>query len=107
MKFDELDNFFTKDLGLVTDPKERGAGKTYFFKRVRWLPSETTRVIRVLSGTSGEVILIQLCVSSDNNNSVLVKPPYEFDVLKNLVVAEISMLKSKRQFDSSSDTNTA
>jgi hypothetical protein len=106
MTFDEIDGFLRRDLGLVTDPNERGAGKTYFFKRAVWLPAETTRVVRVLQGVCGDVMAIKLCVSSDNNNSVLVKPPFERDVLRDLVNAELDMMKNPGRFNSPLELDT-
>jgi len=92
MTFDELDDFLRNDIGLVSDAMERGAGKTYFLEKVTWLPSDTTRVVRVLPDAAGNVMCLKLCVSSDNNNSVLIKPPFEYGHLRTLVNAEIEML---------------
>jgi hypothetical protein len=106
MTFDELDRFLVDDLGLVTDSGERGAGKTYFFQRVAWLPAETTQVVRVLPGARGEVMAVKLCVSSDNNNSVLIKPPFERDVLRERVNVEIAMLTSTHRVDMTADVGS-
>lgn len=93
MTSEEIDQLLTKDFGLVSDPGERGSGQTYFFERVRWNPSDTTRVVRVLRDVSGNVMSMQLCISSDNNNSVLMKPPFDKDAVRQAVRDEIAALK--------------
>jgi hypothetical protein len=95
MNLDEIDTFLTSELGLLVDPGERGNGKTYFWKKVAWLPSESTRVARILWTSSGEILAVQLCVSSDNNNSVLVRPPIEKCRLRTLVLGELASLEMK------------
>ena len=96
MTSDEIDRLLTKDFGLVRDPRERGGGQTYFFERVQWNPSDTTRVIRILRDASGAVMSMQLCISSDNNNSVLMKPPLGRDSVRKAVSDEIAALKKWR-----------
>lgn len=89
----EIDQFLANDFGLVKDPKEWGSGQTYFFERVQWNPSESTRVVRVLRDATGNVMSIQLCISSDNNNSVLMHSPFDKGAIRKAVAGEIATLK--------------
>jgi hypothetical protein len=93
MSVDEVDSVLTGELGLLVDASERGNAKTYFFKRICWQPSESTRIARVAFKTDQSVASIRLCVSSDNNNSVFVEMPLKRENLKAKVVAEMEALQ--------------
>jgi len=97
MTFNEIDQLLAHDFGLVKDPREWGSGQTYFFERVQWNPSESTRVVRVLRDASGNVMSMQLCLSSDNNNSVLMHSPFEKDAVRKAVAGEIAALKKWKE----------
>ena len=93
----QIENLLITGLGLVTDPRERGEGRTYFLGSVVWAPACTTRIVRVYADQDGEVVQIGLCRSSDNNNSVFVRPPFDPDTLRALLSAEIALFE--RQAD--------
>lgn len=93
MKLAEIDAFFTQEIGLLVDSEERGSGKTYFWRKVAWRPSESTRVARVRWGSYDEIVSVQLCVSSDNNNSVLVGAPFDRNDLHKAIMGEIELLE--------------
>lgn len=90
--FDELHDFLTRELGLVAEPEHSGTWRTYFFKEIVWHPSATTRTVKVLLDHAKKPFKIQLCVSSDNNNSVFFSPPFARDALKLAIENETSML---------------
>lgn len=96
MTSNEIDQLLANDFGLVKDPREWGSGQTYFFERVQWNPSESTRVVRILRDASGNVMSIQLCISSDNNNSVLMHAPFDKDTIRKAVTDEIAALQKWR-----------
>jgi hypothetical protein len=91
----ELHTLLTGQLGLVPQPVGNHVSRTYFYQRVEWHPSRSTRVLRVLYGEPGEVSRIQLCVSSDNNNTALIAPPFDARLLTKLVSSELDMLKER------------
>jgi len=97
MTLDEIHDLLTEECGLVADPGERGDGRTYFLSKVVWTPQGTTRIVRVLRAPSGEAGQIRLCVSSDNNNSVFAKPPFDRHALRLLVRAEIAAFDKRRK----------
>jgi hypothetical protein len=97
MNLDEIHELLTKDIGLLVDSRERGNGRTYFFKKVSWMPSDSTRVCRVLWDGSSTPTSIQLCISSDNNNSVFLRTPLLYDRVLAAVLAEIANLKAIRR----------
>jgi hypothetical protein len=92
MSFDELHAFLTAELGLVADVLERGNGRTYFWKKVIWLPASTTRIARVQHSADGIVTHIRLSVSSDNNNSVFIPVPFETDNVRAAIARELALL---------------
>jgi hypothetical protein len=92
MTLAEIDAFFIQEIGLLVDPEERGSGRTYFWKKVSWRPSESTRVARVRWGSYDEIVSVQLCVSSDNNNSVLICAPFKRKDLRKAIMSEIELL---------------
>lgn len=91
MTFDALHHFLT-GFALVADERERGNGRSYFWKRVDWAPASTTRVIRVHYDHHRTVTQMKLCVSSDNNNSVFISPPFNEERLRVAVSNEIALL---------------
>jgi hypothetical protein len=89
MTLDELHHILTTKFELVPDTRERGNGRTYFWKQVIWAPSESTRIIRIHFDATGTVNRMQLCVSSDNNNSVFVHTPFDMNGLHVAISDEI------------------
>jgi hypothetical protein len=79
--FDELHGYLTREMGLVAEPEHGGAWRTCFYKEIVWHPSMTTRTIKVLLGDKKTPFKVQLCVSSDNNNSVFISAPFTRDAL--------------------------
>lgn len=90
--FDELHDFLTQEMGLLSEPVHSGSWRTYFFKEIAWHPSKTTRTVKILLDHTGKPFKVQRCVSSDNNNSVFLMPPFEYDALKLAVENEVSLL---------------
>jgi hypothetical protein len=90
--FDELHDFLTQEMGLLPEPAHGGSWRTYFFKEIIWHPLRTTRTVKILLDHAKKPFKIQLCVSSDNNNSVFVSPPFEHDALKLAIENETSQL---------------
>jgi hypothetical protein len=93
----ELHSLLTETLGLLLDPVGNGISKTYFYQAIEWHPQRSTRVCRVLFESNGDVGRVQLCVSSDNNNTVLIGPPFVGASLVKMVAAEIEIIQARRQ----------
>ncbi len=91
----ELHNLLTRSLGLVPEPTVNQISRTYFYQRVEWHPCLSTRVFRVIFGINGEVCRIQLCASSDNNNTALISPPLDGHAIIQFANAEISKIKER------------
>ncbi|EON16616.1 hypothetical protein CMPELA_10470 [Cupriavidus necator] len=79
--------------GLVTDPSERGSGRTYFLPPITWQPPRSTRILHVRTDAAGHVAQVRLCISSDNNNSVFAPQPVQWQTLRPLVAAEIAQYR--------------
>lgn len=92
----DVHRFFTEEIGLISDVNDRGSNRAYFWKAVVLAPAQTTRVARLFAGPSNEVTQIQLCVSSDNNNSVFIKPPFVRSALGECIAGEIAALEGKQ-----------
>jgi hypothetical protein len=98
MTFDELHTFLTAEFELVPDFLERGDGRSYFWREVVWAPALTSRIIRVHHDTNGMVTQIKLSVSSDNNNSVFIRPPFNEERLRVVIADQIALfLKTRRE----------
>jgi len=95
--FDQLHHFLTQEMGLLAEPEHGGTWRTYFFNEIVWHPSRTTRTVKVLLDQTNAPFKIQLCVSSDNNNSVFVSVPFQENVLKIAIENEISQLGKKER----------
>ncbi len=91
----QLHEFLTSSLGLVPEPVANLVSRTYFYQRVEWHPRHSTRVFRVIYDAKGEVGRIQLCASSDNNNTALVSPPFDETNLAQLAHAEIGKVEDR------------
>lgn len=88
-RFEELHDLLTQEMLLVAEPEHSGSWRTYFFREIVWHPSRTTRTVKVLFDGLGMPFKIQLCVSSDNNNSVFVRGPFEREGMRGVVESEI------------------
>ena len=91
----ELHHLLTRSLGLVPEPTVNQVSRTYFYQRVEWHPRLSTRVFRVIFGIKGEVCRIQLCASSDNNNTALISPPLDEHAIIQFANTEISKVKER------------
>jgi len=91
--FVDLHLFLTQEMELVSEPEHGGTWRTYFFKKVVWHPSQTTRTVKVLLDQNKNPFKIQLCVSSDNNNSVFLNAPFEHAALTLAIENEVSKLR--------------
>lgn len=91
----ELHELLTSSLKLVPEPTANQVSRTYFYNRVEWHPRLSTRVFRVIFGANGEVSRIQLCASSDNNNTALISPPFDKQALTQFANTEINKIKER------------
>jgi hypothetical protein len=89
---DDLHQCLTREFGLVAEAPHGGSWRTYFWGRVEWHPSRSTRTLKVLLDAAGRPWKIQLCVSSDNNNSVFLTAPFGQDALKQAIDEEVCQL---------------
>jgi hypothetical protein len=89
--FEALHAWLTADCGLVAEPAHGGSWRTYFAGRVERHPARSTRVAKVLLDHAGLPFAVQLCVSSDNNNSVMLHAPFRSDAL------EVAVEEQRRQ----------
>lgn len=97
MNRQELHHILTSSLGLHAEMRENAVSRTYFHGRVEWHPQQSTRVFRVLFGPNGDPCRIQLCVTSDNNNSVLIEAPFHESLLNDLAKNEIALIERRAQ----------
>ena len=93
--FDQLHYFLVREMGLLAEPEHSGSWRTYFFNEIVWHPASTTRTVKVLLDHTRKPFKIQLCVSSDNNNSVFVAAPFDAHLLKRAIENEISQLSRR------------
>lgn len=98
--FDQLHYFLIREMRLLAESEHSGTWRTYFFNEIVWHPSRTTRTVKVLLDQTKTPFKIQLCVSSDNNNSVFISAPFEEEMLKLAIEEEISQLERRaKRFD--------
>ena len=97
MNRQELHAFFIGSLGLVPEMTGNSVSRSYFYQRIEWHPRQSTRVFRVLFGPDGDPYRIQLCASSDNNNSVLIQAPFHEQLLIDLARNEIALIENRIQ----------
>jgi hypothetical protein len=95
MNQNELHEFLTGSLSLVPEPVANQVARTYFYQRVEWHPRHSTRVFRVIFGANGQISRIQLCATSDNNNTALISPPFDARQLTLLANIEIAKLNER------------
>ena len=97
MNRQKLHDLLTGPLGLHAEVSENAVSRTYFYQRIDWRPQQSTRVLRVLFGPNGDPFRIQLCASSDNNNSVLMEAPFEEALVTERAKQEIALLERRLQ----------
>lgn len=95
MNRSELHQLLVTDLGLVPQPALPTGACTYFLREVQWHPARSTRTVRVLYGPDGAPTRLQLCASSDNNNTVLLQLPRERQQLVSAVLQEIQLVEQR------------
>ena len=95
MRRQELHALLQDIAGLVPEPVDNPVARSYFFQRVEWHPQRSTRVFRVLFDSAGEPARIQLCASSDNNNTVLLAQPFSTEQLLDLARQEVALIKTR------------
>lgn len=88
-------HYLTRSLELIPEPTANQVSRTYFYQRIEWHPRLSTRVFRVIFGISEEVIRIQLCASSDNNNTALISPPFDEQAITQFANTEILKIKER------------
>lgn len=94
---DELHACLTREFALVAEAPHGGSWRTYFFERIERHPARSTRVVKVLLDVAGAPWKLQLCVSSDNNNSVFLPAPFGHETLKQAIAEELRQLARQRQ----------
>jgi hypothetical protein len=90
--FAGLHAWLTTACALVPERAHGGSWRSYFAGAVEWHPARSTRVLKVLLDSAGAPFAVQLCVSSDRNNSVLLHPPFTPDALRAAIDAETRRL---------------
>jgi hypothetical protein len=93
--FNELHDILTRECDLLPEPEHGGAWRTYYFKKIDRHPATSTRTVKVFLTQGDTPFKIQLCASSDNNNSVFLNSPFDADTLKTAIKAEIELLPGK------------
>lgn len=96
MDRDTLHACLVHTLGLVPDPVANPVARSYFHQRVDWHPQRSTRVFRLVLDAQGAPQALQLCASSDNNNTVLAHPPFSEVRLQALADQEITRLQARQ-----------
>lgn len=92
----QLQAFLTSRFPLVVDAAERGDGQTYFLREVIWAPASNTRILRAQFDRDERLEKLRLCVSSDNNNSVFLPLPTDWEALGLAVTVEIARHRASR-----------
>ena len=96
----ELHELLTDKIGLLPESVQNSISRTYFHQAIEWHPQKSTRVFRVLFDSQFKISGIQLCASSDNNNTVLVRPPFlESDIVE-MAAREIEIIKCRQSLSS-------
>jgi hypothetical protein len=90
-----LHGLLVDGLGLVPEPVDNPVSRSYFHQRIEWHPRHSTRIFRVLFDAAGEPARIQLCASSDNNNTVLIAQPFDPEHLIGLARQEVALLTAR------------
>jgi hypothetical protein len=91
----DLDELLCGTLQLVPDPVRSAGSTTYFVGEVQRHPAKCTMAVRVLLDPAGEPSRLQLCASSDNNNTVLLQPPFDARSLLEAIQAEIAIVRQR------------
>lgn len=97
MNRQELHELLTVTLGLIPEHTSNNISQTYFHKVIEWHPLRSTRVFRVLFESNGEPARIQLCSSSDNNNTVLIVQPFCKQALIEAASIETELIEARLQ----------
>jgi len=100
--FNELHALLTQECELLSESAHDGNWRIYYFGRIDRHPATSTRTVKVLLAQNGIPFKIQLCVSSDNNNSVFLPEPFDASTLKTAINAEIALLTGKHAFNQQS-----
>jgi hypothetical protein len=93
--FAALHAWLVEALGLIPEPAHGGSWRCYFVGAVEWHPARSTRLIKVLRDHAGMPFKVQLCVSSDNNNSVFIDAPFERALLAATIAEEAERLTER------------
>lgn len=83
-----LHDFLTLECGLVPEPAHGGTWRNYFDGVVERHPARSTRIANMLLDHAGRPFRLQMCVSSDSNNTVMLQPPFARDAVRGAVEAE-------------------
>lgn len=95
MTLSDLHALFTNEFDLVPEQIERADSRTYFFRHVEWHPSKSTRTVRVFLDAQQQPTRLQLCASSDNNNTVLLHPPFYLEEIRKTMRHEVGLIESR------------
>lgn len=107
MRRTELDQLLIDELGLLPDPAAKGDSLSFFVGKVERHPARCTRTVRVFFSGSGEPAMLQLCASSDNNNTVLLRQPFDRESLAGAIRQEIDTLRERLGVESARQPGTA
>jgi hypothetical protein len=99
----DLHELLTGILGLLPDSLQRTDSLAYFVEEVQRHPAKCTRAVRVLYDAFGEPSRLQLCASSDNNNTVLLQQPFHRGALLAAVQKEIDIVRERRMIQGKGD----
>ena len=95
MNAQTLHALLVRRFGLVPDDIRRGNCRTYFLRAVQRHPANSTRIARVLFAPDGEAFGLQLCASSDNNDTVLLRQPFDEAGLAVVIRDEIALVERR------------
>ncbi|CAJ0678949.1 hypothetical protein R77591_00040 [Ralstonia mannitolilytica] len=91
VSLENINSLLISRFNLVTDPWERGDGKTYFWGNIVWHPTKTTRVLRIILRSGNLPPRIKRLISSDANNSVFMREPLSLESISYEAASEIEL----------------
>ncbi|MEY8689167.1 MAG: hypothetical protein AB9M53_04700 [Leptothrix sp. (in: b-proteobacteria)] len=93
MTAEQLHAYLTEVFELVPEPVRPADARTYFWRRVEWHPARSTRTLKVFYDAAMQPSRLQLCASSDNNNTVLLRPPFDRSHLEEVLTREVALVQ--------------
>lgn len=93
----ELHDVLTNELQLLQEPPHPGRWRIYYYKKIDLNPTTSTRLIKIIFDPDESISAIQLCITSDNNNAVLLPLPIDKNQLNLAIDKEIKLLSTKQE----------